>query len=119
MNKDQLFQHTLGNAFIYACLIDARAAAAIYLKDVAGEFKPAAAWHLMKAAGAFDKLQTTLCAQRSLAPFPWRMKKPEEWTPEMRLRQVDLLKEAKALDAQAILEIETALKAELLGAESS
>jgi len=109
---DKLRDAMLGNAYTYCCLIDARLAAARFLRGVAVEFEPAASGHLLKAADLYDSLQLKLCRERGVAPFPWDLAGGAAWTRQMRLRQAALLKEAADLDRQAIVEVRAALKAD-------
>lgn len=47
-----------------------------------------------------------------VAPAPWYLKKGQKWTKAMRADQVKRVKQALALERQAIAEIEQALAAE-------
>lgn len=104
-----------GNAHIYCCLSTYRAAATTYLRDVAGEFSPQASKHMKNAADLYDQIATKVLQDKDrcltdIAPFPFMMKPGQTWTSGMRNEQVRRLREAKALEIQAIGEIEKALK---------
>jgi hypothetical protein len=112
LKGEKLFGVILGNAYTYSCLIDARLAAARYLRGIAVEFKPAASAHLMKAADIYDGLQLSLCQGREAVPFPWALKNGATWTRKMRVMQAGLLKEAAAMDDRAVAELRAALVAD-------
>jgi hypothetical protein len=97
------------NAYCYRCLIDARAAAARYLRNNARDVSPDAAGHLLKAAYLYDGIALRLCRHRSEAPSLCE-KKPEQWTHELRSSQAALLSEALAADRAAVAELGAALE---------
>jgi hypothetical protein len=104
------FKRTLGNAYINECLIDARRAAAIYLRSAAVELGSPAAPPLRRAADHYDRLWRTLDKKRELAPYPWQVTPARPWTAAMRQSQAGLLEEAQALERSAVAEIEAALR---------
>ena len=111
-DKEGAFNAALGNGYVYCCLIDARLAAAKYLRSIAGEFNDGAKAHLLKAADFYDECQLKLCKQRDLAPFPWDIKPDKPWTADMRKQQSALLKEVFPQEQAALAEIKAALEAE-------
>ena len=121
LNDDKRFENKtpkdlpiLANAHCYSCLVDARAAAAIYLRGVAGKFPADAQAHLLKAADLYDREQRDVLSKKcptDIAPYPWSLKKGQSWTSAMRHEQAAILKEAFELDKQAVAEIESALAA--------
>jgi hypothetical protein len=104
----------LGNSWIYECLAQYRGAAALYLRDVAGEFEPQAADHLLKAAGLYERMSSEVLRDKehcviTVAPLPWSLKEGEAWTNEKRRNQMARLQAALPLEREAIQEIEAAL----------
>ncbi len=104
----------LGNAWIYECLVQYRAVAARYLRTIAGDFSPAAAQHLRRAADLYDDMaKRVLCDTEhsvvSVAPYPWLLKPGEQWTPDQIHGQIQRLEHAFPLEKQAIGEIQQAL----------
>jgi hypothetical protein len=106
----------LGNSWIYECLAQYRGAAAHYLRDVAGEFSPQAAEHLLVAAGLYERMSDRVLRDDehcllTVAPLPWSLGEGETWTNEMREDQIARLERALPLEREAIQEIESALDA--------
>jgi hypothetical protein len=99
-----------GNAYIYACMMDARTRAAGYLRSVAGEFGEDAGAHLLAAAGIYDQVLDSLRGGHANAPFPWQSK-DKPWSREMRESEAETLDTACALERQAVAELEAALAA--------
>lgn len=103
-----------GNAWIYECLIQYRRSAAVYLRQVAADFPGPGASHLHKAASLYEQMANRiLCDQENcltaIAPFPWMLKEGETWTRNQIEDQVSRLKEAYALEREAITDLEQAL----------
>jgi len=106
----------LGNSWIYECLAQYRAAAAHYLRDVAGEFSAESAQHMLSAADLYERMSGQVLQDGehcliSIAPLPWSLGEGETWTDEMREEQIRRLEAALPLERQAIHEIESALAA--------
>jgi hypothetical protein len=104
----------LGNSWIYECLGQYRGAAARYLRDVAAEFAPQAAEHLLQAARLYERMSHEVLSDGkhgllTIAPMPWSLKEGTAWTNEMRQEQIDRLEAALPLERAAIGEIEQAL----------
>jgi len=112
--KDVLFNLALGNAWCFESVIDARQAAAKYLRSVAGEFDAEAGGHLRQAAGRYEKLAEglTKACPTEVAPYPWMLKDIRtEWTDDMRRAQADLLKTALTSERKAVAAIGKAVAA--------
>lgn len=87
----------VGNAFTFACLIDARAAASNYLAQAAEGRSPECQRLLSEASAACSAFEWELRAWRKeRALFPWN---PESWTTETRRGEIELLEEASRRDA--------------------
>jgi hypothetical protein len=104
----------LGNSWIYECLTQYRGAAAQYLRDIAGEFTPQAAEHLLKAADLYERMSNEILRDSehcllTIAPLPWSLEEGRAWTNEMRQEQIKRLEAALPLERQAIQEIGQAL----------
>jgi hypothetical protein len=105
-----------GNAWIYECLAQYRDSGARYLREIAGEFSPAAAAHLQKAADLYDRMANHVLRDEqhcvvTVAPYAWFLKEGQTWTPEMRAEQVRRLQAAFPLERRAVHEMEEALAA--------
>ncbi len=113
LEGDAASANMLGSAHTYYCLIDARAAAAVFLKEMAPAFEGKARKHLEKAAALYDEMVSKVLAPDSteIAPMPWWLKEGEKWTRETRERQAKVLEKALKLERKALKEIEAALAA--------
>ncbi|HWL93475.1 MAG TPA: hypothetical protein VNT79_08055 [Phycisphaerae bacterium] len=95
------------NAWTYVCLIDARQAAARYLRDAAEEFG-AKGEHLSKAAAHYEREVEAL--QKGYRYVPSERDYPDSMPPpEMRDRQIDVILQALGYEELAIGELEKAL----------
>ena len=114
---DAFFNQALGNAWTYDSLADARDAASKYLTSIATDFRGPTAERLGKAADLYSQINKALVTERDGAKciyqmYPWELKELSNWTKQLRLAEVAALKDALALERQAIAEIEKALAAE-------
>lgn len=105
LDKDRLFSPRLGNAYCYDLLLQARKAAAAYLRLVADDLGPAAKPHLLQAANLYDKVCASLAMPCIFDLYP-RCGKP--WTHEMRVQEAASLEKAFALERQAWAEMRSA-----------
>ncbi|HUW81463.1 MAG TPA: M56 family metallopeptidase [Phycisphaerae bacterium] len=112
LDEGAYFSACLGNAWCYESLIDARQAAAKYLRSIVEEFSPEAGAHLTAAADHYEKVADTLKPTAKHARYPWQLKGQENWTEAMRQAQTAALKDALAFERQAVAEIQGALDAE-------
>jgi len=94
-----------GNAFSYSQLLTSRQAASEYLRGIAAELGDDAAPHLGAAAERYDRIGQRLWDGRDCVKHPW----DENWTPENRARQAQILRECQADEQQAVAAMETAL----------
>jgi hypothetical protein len=101
----------LGNAHIYYCLVDARRSAAEYLRELQGEFSQAVVAHLLQAATHYDSVAGTLDSGWATVPWPGQLTSLSDWTQEHRKGQAALLRQAVALERQAVGAIELAIQA--------
>jgi len=109
-----LNQADRGNAWIFECLCANRKTAAAYLREIAEDFPPEIASHLLIAADRYEQMVAcALCADgRSsveIAPYPWMLKDGETWGDEARRAQIQRLQAAYPLERQAIAELEKAV----------
>ena len=102
----------IANGHVFYSLIDARAAAVQYLKEIAGELGGDGEKHLEKAAEHYDAIVKLLTRRSPMetAPKPW-MPQAKDWSQDDRNQQADLLEEALGFERQAVAEIEAALEA--------
>ena len=69
---------------------------------------------IARSVDIFTKEQRDVLSKKcptEIAPAPWFLRDGETWTPDVRHEQATILKEALALDKQAVAEIESALAA--------
>ena len=101
-----------GNAWMFDTLAAYRRNAADYLRKYAPLFEPAAADHMRKAADLYNRearqvlLDKDQCPM-TIAPYPG---KQTPWTQDLRNDQIKRMREAMALDAQAVAELQLAVK---------
>ena len=107
----QLPQEMHANAHCYYSLVDARGAAAAYLRSIAAEFSGEAGERLARAAQKYEQIDEILHRRRptEIAPMPWALGEGEVWTQAQREAQAELLEEALAVERAAVSELERAL----------
>jgi hypothetical protein len=101
LTSQELFPAALGNAVIFDGLADARGAASNYLHAFAETPGPVAA-KLREAAGKCSQIELTLRANRRQTPYPWELPSIEQWTPDIRRAQAELLRHIAAIDGEVI-----------------
>jgi hypothetical protein len=104
-----------GNAWNYECLTQYRSAGAVYLREIAGEFNPDTAKHLLKAADIYDKQANQVLRDKdhcviTIAPYPSMLKTGEKWVPKTIKEQIRRLTAAFNLEREAIKQIQEAEK---------
>jgi hypothetical protein len=100
------------NNYCYVSLVDAREAAAAYLKTVPAELGRPTAAHLGRATDLYEELVAELKSVRSAVPLPaWLLggNTPQAWSEEMRNTQARALRQSLQLERLAIAELEKAL----------
>jgi hypothetical protein len=99
----------------FDCLENARHAAARFLNERSRELDGQARSALAQAAGIYGQLAwkaTEECFDKHAAFLgPWSGKTADDWTPEVRRREQELLAEIEAMDRNAAAEIDKALPA--------
>ena len=98
----------------FSTLLDARLAATAFLRDHLGALGEEARRELQRALDTYEREVALL--QR---PFreggaflgAWSGKSLEHWTPEVREREQQVLREARGLEAEAVTHLEAALQA--------
>jgi len=99
----------VGNAFTFACLIDARAAASNYLTQAAEGCSSEVQRLLSEAAAACAAFEWELRAWRDTRSlFPWSA---ERWTTETRCGEIELLEEASRRDSAIVTTLQAAAAA--------
>lgn len=97
----EYFERLHVNAWRLASLIDARQAAAAYLRESTSLFEPPADQDLLTAADLYAQVGWRLEKARPLAPSEWDVD-TRPWTQTGRDRQADLLAEALELESRAV-----------------
>jgi hypothetical protein len=113
-DEQSWFQNALGNAHTYACLAEARGAAARALERIKLDLPDGLAARLGRAAAAYARVEELIEGGAAGAPrphqlFPWCFAQRSAWTSELRLAQAAVL--GRALDAErsAVHELEGVL----------
>ena len=103
-----------GNGWCYPSLWSARYNAARYLREVADEWDDPARSKLLELAGVYQRMHQTL--SRTQPEFdciwslqPWMLKSPANWTRAIREKESALLREALAIEREAVTKIEAML----------
>ncbi|UCD94269.1 MAG: hypothetical protein JSU69_10975 [Candidatus Zixiibacteriota bacterium] len=97
----------------FAALRDARDAAATFMIEHAGLLGEKCSKPLDKAAEIYGRLANMLAQpfrDRDVFLGPWTGKSINDWTPEVRRREIEILSEVRKHDAAAIFEIDRALE---------
>jgi hypothetical protein len=104
------FGSRIGNAHTFACLIDARGAAANYLQAMAPLHDGPVQEMLLTVSDIYADIERSCAEQRrELAPFPWELPAGSAWTAVQRHRLADHLSEIGERDAQAVQSLRGAL----------
>jgi hypothetical protein len=99
--------------WIFDSLVDARTAGVAYLKANAGLLGLDAQGHVLKAADLYQQeLAVTGACFKNKDAFlgPWTGKKDSDYTPAVRQKEIAVLTQMEALEAQAIKELQGAIK---------
>ncbi len=96
------FNNTLlANAWIYERLADDRKGAAEYLDKVAAQF-PKVEAQLKSLATIYREESEILGKPENVVIFPFNMKSRDDWTPEMRTKELETLRDAKVKEEAAL-----------------
>jgi hypothetical protein len=110
---DQRRGRQQGNAWIYECLVNGRAGAAEYLREVVELFGGVAARAMEEAAGCYERLSRSILTTPercsvTVAPYPW-MEAGKDWTDGMRAEQIERLAAGRAVEHEAVVALRRAL----------
>lgn len=109
MDRRMLFQ---ANWWTFSALIDARAAAARYLRSVVGLLPESASQAMLAAADVYDHavaMMGDVFQKQELFTGPWTGKTINDWSGEARQHEQTLLHELLAVDEKAIQHLSHAL----------
>jgi hypothetical protein len=114
MNNANWFGTALANGYTYGCLSSARQSAAEYLKESI-QSQNINSFHLAEAQKIYEKMHKTLMTEHgglkcAWSIMPWDLKTYENWTPELRQTQANILRDILQLERKAIQELNLALK---------
>lgn len=104
-DRDDVSLH--GNAFSYSQLLTSREAAAEYLRGIAEQSGGQAAEHLHAAADRYRSIFERMWDGQDCVAWPW----DENWTPENRAIEAQIMRDNLADERAAIAQIEKALAA--------
>lgn len=107
---DVLHALALGSAWCFESLIDARRAAAAYLRSVDASLEEPWTAPLPEAAACYDRLVDLLEEAAPNAPYPADLEEPQAWTDTMRHAVAAALERARDLERNAMAAIEQAVK---------
>jgi len=96
----------------FSALCDARAQAALFLEEHAPLFEGDSGKPLLKAADIYGRQARQMeqgLRDGSLFMNPWTGNSIDNWTPDVRLREAELLSEVRRLDASAVRELDRAV----------
>ncbi len=97
LDEEQFENVVLSNAWIYSRLADDRMFGAEYLKSFASKF-PQVKDNIVKLASLYESINELMTAEEMVAPYPMQIEKREDWTPEMRNKELEIL--AKVLEKE-------------------
>lgn len=103
-----------GNAWIYECLANYRAAAARYLRSVSSEFPPKNIAHANQAAALYDQIANRILRDpkhttTDIAPYPHTLKPGQTWDKPTRDEQIKRLRQALSIEQRALFELRLSL----------
>lgn len=116
LTEDDLKSKCFVNGWMYMSLAGDRKMAAIYMQLIASEFEGAPAEHVAKAGRLYHDVAGLLFSERACFPnpyflYPQDLDGPKGWTERLRKTQAGILRDAMAIEAGAITEMEKALAA--------
>jgi hypothetical protein len=95
---DEKFEEVvLSNAWIFSRLADDRMFGAEYLKSFAPKF-PQVKDNIVKLASLYESINELMTTEEMIAPYPMQIEKRDDWTPEMRNKELEIL--AKVLEKE-------------------
>lgn len=97
----------LANAWMYECLADARKAAWVFLQEIAGEISELE--DSLCAIAQLYKAEADVLAAVGPPPYPLGMPHGKTWHHDERVRQADVLNEAREIEAQAVERLDRVL----------
>ncbi len=111
-NDQERFGAALGNAHTLECLADARSAASNYLASMSQHAPASARPSLEHAAAEYAEIERQVReCRRELAPFPWELQSPNDWSPALRQREMEALRAWCEIDEKAATHLKEALRA--------
>ncbi len=97
LDDEQFEEVVLSNAWIFSRFADDRMFAAEYLKSFASEF-PLEKDNIVKLASLYESVNELMTTDETVAPYPVQIEKREDWTQEMRSKELEIL--AKVLEKE-------------------
>lgn len=109
--KERWFPTVHANGYCYGCLWASRKSGEKYLRLIAKDYDESISQKISEIADIYGKVCQILGCKRpeyacAWSLMPWRMKGPEDWTPQMRRVQAQCLREILAFEEQAISKME-------------
>ena len=101
LDSQKYYNAALANAWIYDRLTSDRADAAAYLGRINNQF-PKASAKINELAQLYKDESELLKQPKNIVIYSYAMKSREDWTPEMRTKEVDVLRNAKTKEEAAL-----------------
>jgi hypothetical protein len=101
LDSQKYYNSALANAWIYDRLTSDRADAAEYLALINTQF-PKASAKINELAQLYKGESEFLKQPKNIVIYSYAMKSREDWTPEMRTKEVDILRNVKAKEEAAL-----------------
>lgn len=101
LDSQKYFDRALANAWIYDRLTSDRADAVEYLERINNQFAKAAA-KINELAQLYKEESELLKQPKNIVIYSYAMKSREDWTPGMRMKEVEVLRNAKAKEEAAL-----------------
>ena len=114
LTEKSWFQPAHANGYCYGCLYSTRLNAENYLRLIAREYDDPIRSSLLEVAGLYKREHELLGRERpeykcAWSLMPWRIGSPDKWTVQMRRTEAAALREALAIEREAIARIENLL----------
>ena len=101
LDSQKYYNRALANAWIYDRLTADRAEAAEYLERVSNQF-PEAVDKINELAQLYKAENEILKQPENTVVYSYAMKSRDDWTPEMRRKEIENLNQAKAKEEEAL-----------------
>ncbi len=102
LDEEKFENVMLANAWIFGRLADDRMFGAKYLRTFAPQF-PDLKDEIIKLASLYEEENEMMTETEMIAPYPFQIKKREDWTKEMRAKEIEILTNVLGKEQEAYL----------------